>query len=438
MVQRVVGIVMCIFFISCSVAAETSVKESILTLEQALKEAVLNSPSLKASKEEIEAAEGRRMGAVSRLLPMLTGRASWTRTNDQVGAFGTKLRQGQFTQNDFALQNLNHPSALNNFEFGLNLYMPLFASGANWLIKKSAEFEKMAALEQLSYHRRALRFSVKLAYSTISSLEEQESFIKEGIARLKKLEREYQLLRAPNSATTTSYLVSKSIRLGLESKLRGVRSAKVVAWRQLEKLMGRKPGGPVPKVEKLVLPSQPSEDGISPAKRDDYKSLLFKYKAVDKALSAGKRTYGPEIGFFTDYAVNTGDFDNGEDAYSFGVMLKWNLFQYGRESNIYTLRARKRQLNYSLMDRRNEILKAVKSSREKLNGFLEQESTMEKAFKSAEEALKFACMRYREGTLPLKDLSEAIYNWVQTRLGLAQVKFAAVSARADYDFQCGR
>ena len=53
--------------------------------------------------------------ARTQLLPQLNFTEDISRGNDPVYAFGTRLRQRQFTQADFALNALNFPQPIGNF-----------------------------------------------------------------------------------------------------------------------------------------------------------------------------------------------------------------------------------------------------------------------------------------------------------------------------------
>lgn len=407
-----------------------------LELGAALEEALAHSPSLKAGAEEIHLAEARRQGAIARLLPLLSAQASFTRSDDQVFVFGSKLRQGNFSTADFALPTLNQPDSLNNWQMGLSLYAPLWASGRNWRGKEAAEFEKLSVESRVLWHRRALRLAVTAAYLTLGSHVERARTLREGIGRLVKLEENYKLLRAPNSATTASYLVSRSIRFALEGRLDQVESGRLVAWAQLAELIGRPSGSEIPEVAPPQLPALPAAAG-APPRRDDQQALLYARQALDLSRSAKKGLFGPELGFFAGYAFNTGDFEEGEDAYNFGVALTWELFNYGSYALQDEARAQRRQIDWQIRAQEEGIGREEAESRARLQGLLNQHGRIEAGLASAEEALKFAGQRYREGSLPLKDLSEAIRNWVEVRLAQAEVCLGAAAARAEYDFVRG-
>jgi len=62
-----------------------------------------------AALADQKAASAEIKEARSGLLPKIVFSESATRGNDPVYAFGTRLRQGRFTADDFALNRLNYP-----------------------------------------------------------------------------------------------------------------------------------------------------------------------------------------------------------------------------------------------------------------------------------------------------------------------------------------
>ena len=86
-----------------------------LTLRQAINEALGQSPEAAIARAGTLDAKLEAGMARTRLLPQLGFTEDISRGNDPVYAFGTRLRQRQFTQADFALNALNSPQPIGNF-----------------------------------------------------------------------------------------------------------------------------------------------------------------------------------------------------------------------------------------------------------------------------------------------------------------------------------
>ena len=87
-----------------------------LTLRQAIDAALGQSPEAAIARAGNHGCDsGRGTHGAHQLLPQLGFTEDISRGNDPVYAFGTRLRQRQFTQADFALNALNFPQPIGNF-----------------------------------------------------------------------------------------------------------------------------------------------------------------------------------------------------------------------------------------------------------------------------------------------------------------------------------
>src|ERR1035438_4890967 len=86
-----------------------------LTLRQAIDEALRQNPQAAIARADLSDAKAAAAMARTQRLPQLNFTEDISRGNDSVYAFGTRLRQRQFTQADFALNALNFPQPIGNF-----------------------------------------------------------------------------------------------------------------------------------------------------------------------------------------------------------------------------------------------------------------------------------------------------------------------------------
>jgi hypothetical protein len=91
------------------------VAQEPLTLRQAIEEALWQNPQAAIARADLSDAKATAAMARTQILPQLNFTEDMSRGNDPVYAFGTRLRQRQFTQADFALKALNFPQPIENF-----------------------------------------------------------------------------------------------------------------------------------------------------------------------------------------------------------------------------------------------------------------------------------------------------------------------------------
>jgi outer membrane protein TolC len=110
-----------------------------LSLQDAVKLALKQHPSLEAGRSGIQAAEARIRQARSGYLPKLNYSETVMRTNNPVVVFSSLLTQRQFTERNFAIGSLNRPESLNNFQSQVTLDQVVFDGGQTRLAVRSAE-----------------------------------------------------------------------------------------------------------------------------------------------------------------------------------------------------------------------------------------------------------------------------------------------------------
>src|SRR5271166_517 len=129
-----------------------------LTLRQAINQALGQSPEAAIARAGNLDAKASATLARTALLPQLTFTEDISRGNDPVYALGTRLRQRQFTQADFALNALNSPQPIGNFSTRFSGQWLAFDSFKTQkeihradLFKQSASSSAMAVDQQIVF-----------------------------------------------------------------------------------------------------------------------------------------------------------------------------------------------------------------------------------------------------------------------------------------------
>jgi outer membrane protein len=130
--------------------------QQTLDLPAAVQRALTAHPSLTAAAARIEAAEARREQARSGFLPRVQYQENFQRGNNPVYVFGALLTQRQFSETNFAINALNRPDALNNFQSQLMAEQTVYDFGATRRGIRTAEIGKQLSEEE----RRGLELQV--------------------------------------------------------------------------------------------------------------------------------------------------------------------------------------------------------------------------------------------------------------------------------------
>lgn len=133
----------CVFF--SALPADT---QEPLTLKQAITLALQKNPSVRAASAAEAEAGARLLQARSHYFPKINYTETFQRGNNPVYVFGTLLTQRRFGSAHFALDALNRPEALNNFQSQLTLDQVIFDGGQSALGVKAANFGRQAVREE--------------------------------------------------------------------------------------------------------------------------------------------------------------------------------------------------------------------------------------------------------------------------------------------------
>ena len=102
-------------FLLLCIAGTVAFAQGPLSLRQAIDRALAQSPEASIARFDSQDAGAAAAMARTRMMPQLQFTEDISRGNDPVYAFGTRLRQRQFTQANFSLNALNAPQPIGNF-----------------------------------------------------------------------------------------------------------------------------------------------------------------------------------------------------------------------------------------------------------------------------------------------------------------------------------
>ena len=159
-----IGLAYLLFCVSLSAAAQNSDVRESLSLEQAVKTALQNNSLVKASELGAEAAQARVRLATSAYLPKLSFDHNLTRGNNPVYVFGSLLTQRRFTQENLALDRLNVPPPLSNFQNRFSATQSIYDFGRTSSRVAQSRVGSLLSEKELDATRSDLIFRVVKAY----------------------------------------------------------------------------------------------------------------------------------------------------------------------------------------------------------------------------------------------------------------------------------
>lgn len=396
-----------------------------LSLEEALQKALQKSPAVSAQKSLFEAALAREQAAFSGYLPSLRFTESYLRSDQPVASFGGLLNQGRFSAKDFALERLNDPESLENFQTRFSLHQPLFTGGETQNLHKAAKkdaqaarFDYEGALADVALETVRAYWGLSLARQSVGVAEMAVATAEESLRQIQALYKEGTVVR--------SDLLSAEVRLAdFRESLVRARGRSQVAEAALGILLREKPSGswevvpllPIEPPDMPVLDPAPLYD-VARSKRPDHAALRARAEAAAAAEKAARAAFLPRLGLETSYEWNSPKFqEDQEGSYLLGVALEWSLFEGLRDrsrlreaaASAEAARQRLRAFQDRMRLEIQEVLTDVETQQESL-------AVTQERVSQAEENLRIVRQRYQGGLTTVVELQQAELTLSHSRL----------------------
>ena len=394
-----------------------------------IENALNNSDRVKASMNSVEVSEGQKLSSMGGFLPHFTLSEAFTRGNDPVYAFGTKLRQSNFTEMDFALPSLNEPDALTNYSTRLVVEQPLFNGGRHIYGRKMASAGLEASRNMHEYEKLQIAFSVRQAYCHLLLARESLAVIDASLAAASSHYDQAKSRLDAGMATRADELKA-SVRLAeLKQQRIKVLNVVTVAGEYLKLAAGVKNDQPVRPSESCIT-SEPEfnlDALISFAKSGNSQLAAagFAAQAADYGARAAWGEFIPSVNAFAQVQSDATDpFGSDGDNWMVGVSADWKFFAgLSNVGKVKSARANREKANheYNLLGHKIEV--------EVREAFLETQASWESiavargATEQADESLRIIENQYDEGLATITDLLDTEAAATASKLSLAQAMF---------------
>src|SRR5271165_6124682 len=256
--KQVSGVILFLALASLAQAQEKAAAQP-LTLEQAVHMALQQNPAFQESADEADATRARLKQVQAAWFPRFDFHQDFTRGNNPVYVFGTKLTQRQFSNADFALNNLNTPTPLDNFQARFDGQWRLFDSGQTLFHQRSAKRLVTAADFATEQARQDLILDIVKSYYGVLVLKEN---VKAAAEALKTAEASAQRMEAMHKAgllVDSDFLSAKVFVSQMKDRQIRAQNDLALAEIQLAREMGIALDAPVNLTATLAEPGMPEK-----------------------------------------------------------------------------------------------------------------------------------------------------------------------------------
>lgn len=387
--------------------------QETLDLPSAVQRALTAHPSLTAAAARIQAAEARGAQARAGYLPRVQYREGFQRGNNPVYVFGALLTQRQFSEANFAINSLNRPDALNNFQSQVSAEQTVYDFGATRRGIRAAELGKQLSQEERRGLELQVLAGVSRAYHGVTLAAEALNVAEEA-----KRSAEADLKRAESvrdaGLATEADVLSVRVHLASVEEQRIRRQYDLdVARAALNEALGL----PLDTAHTLTTPLTaalaPAADAAletrARSERPEVRGARLSGELADAQAALARAQLLPRIVTRGVFEANRQTFvTRGGANWMFMAGLEWNLFD-GNRARAQSAEARHMAESARAQQRQmeNAVALEVRKARADAQAAAERIAVADAAVTQAEESLRILRNRYSAGLATVTDLLRA-------------------------------
>jgi outer membrane protein TolC len=388
------------------------VAQEPLTLRQAIDMALLQSPEVAIARADNQEAKSAATMARTALLPQLGFTEDISRGNDPVYAFGTRLRQRQFTQADFALNALNFPQPIGNFStrfsgqwiafdsfktqkqiHGADLFKQSTSSSAKAVDQKIV-FGVVGAYQQVLYGQREIDVAQHEQETAAALLNSVDDHVKAGLA-----------VESDRMSAQVNVAARKQELIAAQGDLE-------LAWAALREAMGVPDlnESELKPIEPHTYPQGALEDEIAIAvkTRPDLIALGHAQSAQASALGAAKSDFGPRVSAYGNWEEDRTSFaGSGGNNWVAGVQINVDILPLGKRDQLARESAAKQKIDAQVAATQQHLRLQVSQAHIHRQTAALSLDTARAAMDESAESLRILKNRYNAGLATITDLLRA-------------------------------
>jgi len=383
-----------------------------LTLRQAVDQALGQSPQAVIARAGDEEAKSAAAIARTQLLPHLSFTEDISRGNDPVYAFGTRLRQGQFTQADFALDALNRPKPIGNFSTRFSGSWTAFDSLKTQREIHSADLFHSSASSSAQAVDQKIVLDVVMAYQAVLYAQRQIDVAKHEQETASALLASVDDHVKAGLAVESDRMSAQVNMAERKQELIAAQGAQDLAWAQLREAMGFPDlkASELKPIEPHTFDQLPLEQEIAIAAktRPDLAALTLAQSAQASRVSAAKSSFGPVVNAYGNWEEDRGSLgSSGGNNWVAGVQISVDILPLGKRAQLAQQTAAKRKIDAQLSASQQHVRLEVSQAHIRRRTAEQSMETAQAALDQSAESLRILKNRYGAGLANITDLLRA-------------------------------
>jgi outer membrane protein TolC len=383
-----------------------------LTLRQAIDQALGQSPDAAIARAGGEDAKAAASLARTQLLPHLSFTEDISRGDDPVYAFGSRLRQRQFTQADFDVNALNRPQQLGNFSTRFSGSWMAFDSFKTQRQIRRADLFKASATSSAKAVDQQIVFRVVGAYQAVLYAQREIAVAEHEQETAAALENSAADHVKAGLAVESDLMSAQVNAAARKEELIAAQGELELAWAQLREAMGApelKATGLKPiEPHRFTQLSLEQELETAAKTRPDLKSLGQAQRAQASAVGATRSEFGPHVSAYGNWEEDRGSLtSSGGNNWVAGVQIGMDILPFGKRAQLARENAAKQRIDAQLAASQQHMRLEVSQAHIHLQTAELSLETARAAMDQAAESLRILKNRYSAGLATITDLLRA-------------------------------
>lgn len=404
--------------LSCVVSPRAGAQDNAanrsITLEQAVRMALQQNPAFQTSSDEADAARARLKMVQSAWYPRLDFHQDFTRGNNPVYVFGTKLTQRQFSTADFAPNNLNTPTPLDNFQTRFDGQWRLFDSGQTKFQQRSAKRMVTAADFATEQARQDLILEIVKSYYGVLVLKENAKAADEALKTAQASAHRMETMHKAGLLVDSDLLSAQVFVSQMKDRQIRATNDLAMAEMQLAREMGAAIDSPREPAESLAEPAMPTktiQEWMQTAleQRPGLRAAQLQETAVGEERKAAKAEFGPKVALFggAERDAMTLGGPSGTN-WTAGARLDFNIFAGGaQKARVAEATANANRAQHDVEWFRSGVQLEVRKAYLEGNAAEQRAESARGAAQQAKESLRIVQNRYDAGLTTITELLRA-------------------------------
>lgn len=428
----------------------------VLTLEDALKLALTENPSIKVADKEVERVGYAKKGTYASLFPQIDGSASYSRTikkqvmymDFDMGAFGgggagEEMPEGMGGAGKSTTAGGGiEVGRWNTYSAGVTAAMPL-VNAQLWKSLKISAQDVELAVEKARSSRLETVTQVKQAFYGVLLAKEAFNVYKEvyenALANFEQTERRYNAEKASeleyNRAKSTVQNAIPSVYDAESSVILGLWQLKAVMGIDLDQNIDV--AGSLDDYTDTMFRDIHENDDVTLESNSNLRQLAIQAEELANTIKLQKYAALPTLSLSFNYSLNamTNDFDfanyNWSPYSAVGLSLSVPIFAGGKRYNaVRQAKTQYEELKLQQVSTERQLKISIRQYLNQMETAMKTYNSAESAVETARKAYDIAAKSYNLGRSTITELNDAQLALTQAQLGVSQAVYNFVVAKA--------